>query len=89
MLFPDTFNDHQRPEILHAAVRVLEAAGYRVLLPAVRAADPDTLVITSGYSCAEQIHQEAGRRPLHVAEVLALALDGGDEPSNRSKPWKP
>jgi Fe-S oxidoreductase len=45
----------------------------RVLLPALRAAAPDTLVVTNGFSCRAQIEQLAGRRPLHVAELLAMA----------------
>lgn len=49
--------------------------GERVLLPAVRGASEDTLVVTSGYSCSEQIAQETGRRALHLAEVLALGLE--------------
>jgi FAD/FMN-containing dehydrogenase/Fe-S oxidoreductase len=48
--------------------------GERVLLPAVRAAAPDVLVMADGFSCREQIAQATGRRPLHLAEVLALAL---------------
>jgi FAD/FMN-containing dehydrogenase/Fe-S oxidoreductase len=46
----------------------------RVLLPAVRAAPPDTLLIADGFSCREQITQSTGRHALHLAEVLALAL---------------
>jgi Fe-S oxidoreductase len=49
--------------------------GERILLPAVRNADPDTLIITSGYSCREQISQATHRQPLHVAEVLQMALN--------------
>jgi Fe-S oxidoreductase len=48
--------------------------GDRVLLPAVREAHPDTLVIADGFSCREQIAHATGRRALHVAEVLRLAL---------------
>jgi Fe-S oxidoreductase len=48
--------------------------GERVLLPAVRKADPDTLLLTNGFSCREQIAQITGRRTLHLAEVLQLAL---------------
>lgn len=33
VLFPDTFADYNEPEIARAAVRVLEAAGYHVILP--------------------------------------------------------
>jgi len=48
------------------------AIGERVLLPAVRAATPETLVIADGFSCREQIAQATGRRPLHLAEVLRI-----------------
>jgi Fe-S oxidoreductase len=36
MLWPDTFNNQFRPETLHAAVEVLEEAGFRVAIPQVR-----------------------------------------------------
>jgi Fe-S oxidoreductase len=48
--------------------------GERVLLPAVRSAAPDTLIITDGFSCFQQIEGLTGRRPLHIAEVLQLAI---------------
>jgi FAD/FMN-containing dehydrogenase/Fe-S oxidoreductase len=51
--------------------------GERVLLPAVRAAEPETLVIADGFSCREQIVQGTGRRALHLAQVLEVALDKG------------
>ncbi|MGH7581920.1 MAG: FAD-binding and (Fe-S)-binding domain-containing protein [Gemmatimonadales bacterium] len=47
--------------------------GERVLLPAVRAADPDTLIIADGFSCREQVQQLTGRQALNLAEVVALA----------------
>jgi FAD/FMN-containing dehydrogenase/Fe-S oxidoreductase len=34
VLWPDTFNDHFHPEVAVAAVEVLEAAGFEVVLPA-------------------------------------------------------
>jgi FAD/FMN-containing dehydrogenase/Fe-S oxidoreductase len=49
-------------------------AGERVLLPAVRTADDETLVIANGFSCREQIAQGSERRALHLAEVLQMAL---------------
>jgi Fe-S oxidoreductase len=52
------------------------AAGDHALLPAVRGADRDTLVVADGFSCRTQIEHGAGRRALHVAEVLALASTG-------------
>jgi len=46
------------------------ACGERVLLPAVRQAAPDTLIVADGFSCREQIEQQAARHPLHFAQVL-------------------
>ena len=48
--------------------------GERVLLPAVRAAAEDTLIIADGFSCMEQIEQLTGRKALHIAEVLQMAI---------------
>jgi Fe-S oxidoreductase len=48
--------------------------GERVLLPAVRKADKETLLLTDGFSCREQITQATGRRTLHLAEALQMAL---------------
>jgi FAD/FMN-containing dehydrogenase/Fe-S oxidoreductase len=56
------------------------ACGERVLLPAVRAAADDTLIITDGFSCKEQIAQCSGRHGLHLAEVLQLALGQRERP---------
>ncbi len=55
------------------------AVGELVLLPRVRSAAPDTLVIADGFSCREQIAQGAGRRALHLAEVIHMAMAGGAE----------
>jgi Fe-S oxidoreductase len=54
---------------------VSQAIGERRLLPAVRAATADTLVVADGFSCREQIEQATGRRAMHLAEVLKIALD--------------
>jgi len=48
--------------------------GERVLLPAVREAAADTLIVADGYSCREQIAQTTSRRALHLAEVMAQGL---------------
>jgi FAD/FMN-containing dehydrogenase/Fe-S oxidoreductase len=50
---------------------VSQAIGERVLLPAVRAASPDTLLVADGFSCREQISQNTSRRAVHLAELLA------------------
>ena len=54
------------------------AAGERVLLPAVRRAAPETLIVSDGFSCREQIVQASGRPTLHLAEVLQLAAGRAD-----------
>jgi FAD/FMN-containing dehydrogenase/Fe-S oxidoreductase len=46
----------------------------RALLPAVRSAGSQTLIIADGFSCREQIRHGAGRHALHPAELLDLAL---------------
>ncbi|MFF7970013.1 FAD-linked oxidase C-terminal domain-containing protein [Streptomyces sp. NPDC007905] len=47
------------------------------VLPAVRDTAPGSLVLADGFSCRTQIEQGGtGRRALHLAEALALALDG-------------
>jgi Fe-S oxidoreductase len=48
--------------------------GERALLPAVRAAAENALLIADGFSCREQISGSGGRRALHLAEVLEMAL---------------
>jgi FAD/FMN-containing dehydrogenase/Fe-S oxidoreductase len=50
------------------------AIGERELLPAVRRAPADCLIIADGFSCREQIAQGTPRRALHLAEVLQMAL---------------
>ncbi len=50
---------------------ISQTLGNRVLLPAVRAASSNTLIVTDGFSCAEQITQNTTARPIHLAELLA------------------
>ena len=50
------------------------AMGELTLLPAVRNADADTLIIADGTSCRHQIHDGTGREAIHVARVLAMSL---------------
>ena len=52
-------------------------AGEHALLPAVREAAPETLIVADGFSCKTQIEQGGtGRRALHLAQVLKLAREG-------------
>ena len=45
------------------------------LLPAVRAAAPDDLIVADGTSCRHQIADGTPRQAVHVARVLEMALD--------------
>jgi Fe-S oxidoreductase/FAD/FMN-containing dehydrogenase len=51
---------------------VSQAVGERVLLPAVRNTAENTLIVSDGFSCREQILQSTGRRAIHLAEALQL-----------------
>src|SRR5260370_4687410 len=53
------------------------AIGEMELLPAVRLAPPEWLIIADGFSCREQIAQSSPRHALHLAEVLQMALTCG------------
>ncbi|MEO8159532.1 MAG: FAD-linked oxidase C-terminal domain-containing protein [Betaproteobacteria bacterium] len=44
------------------------------LLPALRKAKPQTVIVADGTSCRHQIHDGCGREALHVARVLQMAL---------------
>jgi Fe-S oxidoreductase len=59
-----------RPEHLDVSMRMAEAA----LLPAVRAAAADAVIVADGTSCRHQIRDGARRDAQHVARVLAAAL---------------
>jgi FAD/FMN-containing dehydrogenase/Fe-S oxidoreductase len=58
------------------------AIGELELLPAVRQAPPDWLIIADGFSCREQIAQGSPRHALHLAEVLQLALNVAGDASS-------
>ncbi|QBD83560.1 FAD-binding oxidoreductase [Ktedonosporobacter rubrisoli] len=55
--------------------------GERALLPAVRQAEKDTIIIADGFSCREQIAQTTDRQALHLAQVLQMALHESDKPA--------
>ncbi len=59
-----------RPETYETSLKV---AGLS-LLPKLRAADPETLIVSNGFSCREQIEGLGGRQTRHLAEVLAKSL---------------
>jgi hypothetical protein len=61
----------------HDHYDVSMACGERVLLPKVRDASADTLIVTAGFSCRSQIEQATERRALHIGQVIQLARDYG------------
>jgi Fe-S oxidoreductase len=52
---------------------VSQAMAERTLLPAVRKASGDVLLVADGFSCRHQIHGGTGRAAMHVAALLDLA----------------
>ncbi|MFL6148066.1 MAG: FAD-binding oxidoreductase, partial [Pseudonocardiaceae bacterium] len=70
--------------------------GEQALLPAVRSAEPDTVIVADGFSCKTQIEQAGtGRGALHVAQVMKMAREQGangyrgglpENPYNHARP---
>ncbi|MGH3622127.1 MAG: FAD-binding and (Fe-S)-binding domain-containing protein [Sciscionella sp.] len=61
--------------------------GEQAVLPAVRAADQETVIVADGFSCKTQIDDAGtGRHALHVAEVLQRAHAGTTQRSSRPAP---
>jgi FAD/FMN-containing dehydrogenase/Fe-S oxidoreductase len=61
------------------------AIGELELLPAVRKASPEHLIIADGFSCREQVAQCTDRRALHLAEVIQMAAHE-EPPADRRYP---
>jgi len=61
-------------------------AGERVLLPRVREASPDTLIVADGFSCQTQIEQGTERKAMHLAQVLRLAVHQWDREAPTAYP---
>ncbi|MGH7708120.1 MAG: (Fe-S)-binding protein, partial [Vulcanimicrobiaceae bacterium] len=61
-------------------------AGERVLLPAVRAAADETIIVADGFSCREQIAQTTDRQAIHPAQLLKMALDDRNHARNDAYP---
>jgi FAD/FMN-containing dehydrogenase/Fe-S oxidoreductase len=55
-------------------IEVSRAMGELSLLPAVRKAPDNTIIVADGTSCRHHIQDGAGRVAIHVARVLAMAL---------------
>jgi hypothetical protein len=50
---------------------VSRAIAERGILPVIRAASQETIILANGFSCREQIEQLSGRPTFHLAEYLA------------------
>jgi hypothetical protein len=55
---------------------ISSAIGERHLLPSVREAEAETLILANGFSCREQIRSVPGADPLHMAQALHKAMAG-------------
>ena len=53
--------------------------GEQRLMPMVRSAPAEALVVADGFSCKTQIEELTDRRALHTAQVIKMALDHGRE----------
>ncbi len=63
----------------HETIEISRAMAEQSLLPAVRKADAETLIVADGTSCRQQIADGAGRNPVHVAQILARSLAAGQK----------
>ena len=61
------------------SVAVAETA----LLPAIRAADADTVILADGFSCRTQLEHLTDRPSVHLAELLAEHLGTSDQQPER------
>jgi FAD/FMN-containing dehydrogenase/Fe-S oxidoreductase len=66
--------------------KVAVDCGERVLIPKVREAGDDELIIADGFSCREQISQMTDRVGLHLAQVLQQAIRHGPRGPESSRP---
>jgi FAD/FMN-containing dehydrogenase/Fe-S oxidoreductase len=55
------------------------AVGELELLPKVRSAMLETIIVAEGFSCREQIAQETDRHALHPAELVRMAMSNSAE----------
>ncbi len=64
--------------------------GEQTLLPAVREAEMETIVVADGFSCKTQIQQgDTGRRALHIAQVMKMAREHGPDGYRGGPPEDP
>jgi Fe-S oxidoreductase len=71
----------EKGERYDASVKI----GERMLLPAVRNASPEVLLVADGFICREQISQRTDRHALHLAQVIQMALHA--KPGQPPRPY--
>jgi Fe-S oxidoreductase len=54
---------------------VSRLVGEQRLFPAVRQAEPETVIVAPGFSCRRQIEHFTGRKAVHPAELLCQLFD--------------
>jgi Fe-S oxidoreductase len=62
--------------------------GERALIPSVRQAEKETLIVANGFSCREQIEQTTDRQALHLAQVMQMAINEGEQGTPGELPEK-
>jgi Fe-S oxidoreductase len=64
---------------------VSEACAEQVLLPRLREASPDAVVLADGFSCRTQIEEfdSGGHHGIHLAQLLARGLASANEGATR------
>lgn len=65
---------------------VAQKCGERALLPKVKDANAETLLIANGFSCREMISQNTDRHALHLADVIKMAMREGPGGPEDGKP---
>ncbi len=75
VLWPDTFNDRLTPEVAHAAVRVVEAAGFEVVVPARTVCCGLTWQTTGQLSMARRVLHRSLGAPELGGDLPVLVLE--------------
>ena len=75
VLWPDTFNDHLTPGVAHAAVRVVEAAGFEVIVPSRSVCCGLTWHTTGQLDIARRVLRRSLRAPELAGDEPVLVLE--------------
>jgi Fe-S oxidoreductase len=75
VLWPDTFNNHMTPDVAHAAVRVIRAAGFDVTVPAGRVCCGLTWITTGQLGRARSVLRSTLEAPELAGEEPIVVLE--------------